>query len=692
MSGRDCPHIPARVGMWLWLASGAAFAGVVLTLRLLAGDVQLNWGAAGVLVVWVAALAITVALSGLPVADLMPRGVFRCNREEAGTPLWLVAPAALATVMAASRRLDAGSGPVGWEVGAPWLIGIALFGLAAWWPALRRARPPSWLDSPIRALVPGIALGALALLTRILWPGRYPSVIDGDEGQFLQMAGEARSGAMVNPFATGWVEIPNLYPAVTGYLTWLTGTSIAGYRAHSALVGTLAVVATWRFARRVIGEPAAIAGAALLAALPFHLYFSRLALSNVTDPAALVLSLLFLWRAVHEGRRGDAWLAGVMVGLGWYGYWGARVFPAIILLLLAIAATDRAVGIRRAIVLGTWATVGFLATTAPLLMSFVVFPPALRGRFEVTSLARSASWREDPGGTFRLLLDNVWESALLPFVDNTQIFYRHPAPFLGWPIAILIAAGLGAWLAALIQTRAWRTAAWLLVPWAVVTVGVATTYPVQPQRLMAVSPWWALAAGSGLVLMVRWVTDGPIRVPRAGLVRPLLVVGLVTVLAIGNLRWYMSDERLLETYGDTKTFTAWDIGWRRGEAGAPVLLAGPPYMHVDWWANMTFLAPGTVLTSIDDPIEGPSSAPPLPPGTILVLVPERSGEQCAILRAYPGATMAEVRTGNGTLLYLAFSRGDTPGWVTATSPAGTTWTEIAPPACDTAGPGRGMWR
>ena len=94
----------------------------------------------------------------------------------------------------------------------------------------------------------------------------------------------ARTGTMVNPFATGWFGVPNLYPAVQGWLTNVVGTDVAGHRMLGAVIGTIGVIATWRFGTLVIGPWPAMVGAVIMATLPFHLFFSRSALNHITDP------------------------------------------------------------------------------------------------------------------------------------------------------------------------------------------------------------------------------------------------------------------------------------------------------------------------------------------------------------------------------------------------------------------------
>lgn len=146
--------------------------------------------------------------------------------------------------------------------------------------------------------------------------------------------------------------------------------------------------------------------------MPVHLVFTCTVLFHGTDPAALMLGLLFLHRAVRSNRAGDAWLAGVMVGLGWYGYWGARSLPFTIALVLLLTARP----IWRVASLGAWTSIGLLATIAPLLVT-----------------------------------------------------YLHEPPLLGWPEALFLVLGGAGLVATLLRTRVWQAVVWLVVPGLVLT-------------------------------------------------------------------------------------------------------------------------------------------------------------------------------------------------------------------------------
>lgn len=609
-------------------------------------------------------------------------------RDEAPAPAALVLLAIVLTLLGAHGRSVAGDGPVGWRVVAFWLGGIAIFAFAAWLPVLARWRSRAATRDPRQVPVARIAMWgallAIGAVPRLLWLERGPDFVNEDEGRLILMAMAARDGSMQNPFASGWLGVPQLYPALEGLVARGVGTDVAAYRTLGAILGTATVLATWRLGRRLVGEWPAYAGAVILATMPFHLRFSRSALNHVTDALVLVLSLLFLSRATRSGRRGDALLAGVALGAGWYGYWGARVFPVIAAVLLALAAADRFPGWRRALSLGMWVAIGFLATTAPLLMTYWLHPAELRGRLDATSGTSRAALSESPWEATRAILERVRDALLMPVIDNSHLFYLHEAPFLGWPVALMLIAGLGVWLARLAERQMRRPVLWLIVPWAVIAGGIALTDSPQSQRAVALAPIWALAAGTGLVAILRLVAAWMPR--RARMLVPFIALALLVILGVTAFRWYMDDDRQRTTFGgDHRTLIAGDLGWRLDPGRTPdpprVLFAGVPFMFIEDWGNLRLQAPEADLADFGTPIDTTGDVPDVPAGTVLVVIPERSGETCTIAAARPDLVVAEGRARDGTLLYTAFYRGESAPWHPGETPAGSTFTVVPGADC-----------
>lgn len=660
-----------RTVLWQWsgwVAAGLAGVGLAwMTVHVVREGI--DWAMVGWLVLAIVVAGITIASSPVSLADLLvPLPCLAWRWAPVVSPVRVALGVGVAVAIGWAMLVEhaAGAGRVGWGVGAPWLAGVLLAGLCAWWPNLGR---PKWLHRApwnLQSVAAWLIVAGVAFGVRLVWPGRFPSMVDGDEGAFLRMARDARSGEMANPFATGWFEVPNLYPAAMGWLSHLTGDSLGGFRVLMALIGGVTVLATWRLGRVVVGPDAALAGALILAVMPAHLIFTRTALFHGTDPAALMLGLLFLHRAVRSDRSGDAWLAGVMVGLGWYGYWGARSLPMMVALVLLLTARP----VWRVATLGSWAAVGFLATIAPLVVTFWRYPAALSGRWEATSITVTGDWSLNP---VQAVSRRVREAAFMPLNDNHVIFYRHDPPVIGWPEALLLVLGVAGLLATLLRMRNWQAAAWLVVP-SIVLVGVLGQVDVvELHRFLLVMPVWALVIGVGVVIVARWLATVPVATWSRLPVASATMVGVVGLLVLLNLSWVYSNDRIVANWGGIRTVAEWDLGWRLDDADPPhIVLAGPPFVLAYSSPAFTFEAPTATMSEIIDPMRTVEDVPPLAPDALLVLVPERIDERCVIEAALPDVLGFEVRAGNDELLYMVFGRSPMTGWSLETSPAGTT--------------------
>jgi hypothetical protein len=669
------------------VTTGGALLGLIgIVVYVVTG--RASWLSAAVLALGVGAAAIVIGRSGLGgvgarVALPPPAAA------ERPTPRWLLAIVGAMAVVTAGTASAGDPGVTDTDIAWRWIPSVALLLLAAWWwPLARtaaRARDgwrPGW-----RATLPWVAVTIAAAVPRLAMLDRFPTVLSGDEGSFMVNARAAGRGELDHIFGPGFLGNPNLYPAMEGWLARLVGSSPADYRILSGIVGTVGVLATWRLGRRLVGPEAALAGAIVLATMPLSLHFSRSALNNITDPTALVVALLVLVRAITAGRVGDAAMAGVALGFGFYGYFGGRMFPVILLVALVVLVAGRRVRPREAIRLGGWMVAGFTVTALPLIMAFRRVPGELGGRLRQVSPFTRDALAADPARTIEAYLESLRAAVLAPFTSTPELgpwfFYRDP-PMLGWPVVFALAIGAAGFAVRIVRNRDVALVACVVAPAAMLLGGVALTVPVAAQRLVALTPLYALVAGFGIVLVARWV--GAVR---PGLAAPAgraaLAVTLAAVVA-GDLRWFATEDRQYTTYGDPRGTMMWDIGWRVAgrdpASGDPpaILFAGPPYVFTGGFNSLVIQAPELAMTDVSEPL-GQGPAPELADGTMLVIVPERAGERCAAEAMYPSATVAEARDRYGGLIYIAVYLEPLRGWSTRETPAGSTFAVATDSPC-----------
>jgi hypothetical protein len=270
----------------------------------------------------------------------------------------------------------------------------------------------------------------------------------------------------------------------------------------------------------------------------------------------------------------------------------------------------------------------------------------------------------------RLYLANLRDALVYPVAGNNLGHFRHEPPYIGWPLTILLLAGVTILIRQALTYRNITAITVLFVPYLMLVAGIALTIPITGQRYLAVTPLLALVCGAGLVAMAGlirpWLPAG------ARPLTPAIVLAAVAVVSFANLRWTMSENRQISAYGDYRTLMAWDIGWRAGDADGEVVWVGPPFVLANGFNNLHFLAPNLIQFEVLDPMVGPSDVPQLSPGTILVIVPERLHERCTVEAAYPDATVAEAYARDGTFLYLAIYTQSPDGWSVEDSPGGST--------------------
>ena len=195
-----------------------------------------------------------------------------------------------------------------------WAVGVVVLVIAAW-PARdgrhdrvgrrRRVAGMEW------ALVGAVV--AVAIAARFIALGRFP-IAEGD-GMSLSLLGrQFTDGELSDPFSTAFFGSSTLYPFMQSTVMKVFGESLVSARLLSAAVGSLTVLATYGWCRRLLGVKVALIASAVLAVLPIHLYFSRISVNLVEDALFLVLVLWLLDRALVDGRRIDAVLTGVALG------------------------------------------------------------------------------------------------------------------------------------------------------------------------------------------------------------------------------------------------------------------------------------------------------------------------------------------------------------------------------------------
>lgn len=541
-----------------------------------------------------------------------------------------------------------------------WLIGMVLF-LSAFLPAYspretwRRAKRRLWRH---RVELAGlVVLAGVSLAVRAYNLEHIPANLGGDEGIWGLEGLAMLDGRLANPFATRWFAFPSMSFLAWGLGMRLFGQTVAGLRTLSALVGAASVVTSFFLFRELWGRRIASIGAVLLAFSHYHIHYSRLAYNNIADDVFVTLALWLLVRGLRSGREVSFALSGAVIGLGWYGYFGARLIGILAaLVLIGHMAVDRRFLSRHGRSLLVLLGAALLAA-APLLFYYAAYPDALNARSSQVSIFASGWLEREQVITGRsaasLLLEQAWKSiSAFNYTLDPTFIYRPGAPLLDLLSGTWFIFGL-VWAAA--HARRMENATLLLWFWLSVILGwVVTENPPASQRIIIVAPALAALAGLGLswgVGLCRQVFGGR----REWWDRA--VVLLIAVVILVNLHFYFDTYTPARVYGNPTAEIATDLSrYLQGQQDdAIVHFYAPPVMYWDF-GTLAFMARGVEGWNVFPPGEG-SVPPPLDParGARFVFLLHRLEEMEGIVAQHPGGSTREVlSTADGRLLYVLY--------------------------------------
>jgi hypothetical protein len=240
-------------------------------------------------------------------------------------------PIAAATVLGAMGRL-----PV--LALALWLAAPVIASLAVrhWHAGGTDEDREPWTRAELNALA---ALLIVAALARTLWLATLPRAYFGDEprvGMFLINA--FRDGNVPGFFRMGWNTWPVIGLALQGVFAPLFGVHVWTLRLSSALMGTLAVLATYLVARELFAARTALLAAALFAICRTAIDFSRLGIAHAQIMFLEPLALLLFWRALRGGRAAQYIWAGAAAAWCLFSYNAGQLVPPLLFGWLAIGA------------------------------------------------------------------------------------------------------------------------------------------------------------------------------------------------------------------------------------------------------------------------------------------------------------------------------------------------------------------
>jgi 4-amino-4-deoxy-L-arabinose transferase-like glycosyltransferase len=548
---------------------------------------------------------------------------------------------------------------------ALWLISLVVFFIAC--VPFPRLTPHSsrFTFCVFFLLFTGFILRALDL-------EHIPANLGGDEGTQALWARDVLEGQLRNPFSTGWFTVPTMSFFAQAASLRLFGDTVAGLRMLSALVGAATLFFTYLLARQLFKPRVALFALAALAFNHYHIHFSRLGSNQIADPFFMALTLWLLTKGIHK-ESSDAqypipniqhptpntslWfmMAGLSIGLSWYGYFGSRV------ILITVAAffglqtlAERGFLRRHARSLTLMALAAFMVVS-PLLLYYANYPDNLSARWNQVSFfhwLKNELARPNHDSTFELVVRQIWRSisAFNHTLDPT-FWYRARIPLLDFVSGMLFILGLAVAIA-----RRRRSSERLILLWfgLSLTFGwILTENPPSSMRMVIIAPAVAVLAALGLdrlLTLARWVIGG-----RATHWR-VVAGAILTVIAILNIHYYFFIYTPTRVYGNPSAETATVLArYLKDRQDRPlVYFYGPPFLYFDF-GSIQFIARDAPGVSVPPKSEAPAFPTPVNGPTLFVVLRERLEELNEIQARYPRGALTRFRSdANGRLMFVVY--------------------------------------
>ena len=170
------------------------------------------------------------------------------------------------------------------------------------------------------------ALSFLAFLLRV-WNLETGVRVLVDELAFTQAILRFEGDAFVRLFEpiSSIGGFPHVYPYLQTHVVGLLGHNFTGLRAASAVAGALMIPGVYLLGKTLFDRQSGLMAAALLATLPPHLHFSRLALTETAGACCGLWALALLAGGMTANRRLDWALGGALLGMTHYFHESGRL-------------------------------------------------------------------------------------------------------------------------------------------------------------------------------------------------------------------------------------------------------------------------------------------------------------------------------------------------------------------------------
>jgi uncharacterized membrane protein len=479
--------------------------------------------------------------------------------------------------------------------------------------------------------------------------------LGGDEAEMGLEARAFLNNASKNPFVTGWLGHSTMFFFLQSLFMRVFGSTITGLRILSALLGALAIPATYFLVRELHGRRLAFATATLLAAYAFHIHYSRLGLNNIADPLWATLVFFLIIRAVRKQQQGYYIAAGLALGFSMYFYIGARLVWVMLAVFLAFWMIQdfRTLWSQR----GNFVlmSIAVLLILLPLIAWFINHPETFPGRYSSMGII--------PSGWLMQTAQKTGQSPLVIILERTQraflLFNAYPETFGFYaprqPLLDTISAVLFVFGLAFSLYKSKDRAYFLFVMWFVLAMFFGSVMIVDEAgtaRLTTATVPAMFFVALGLAKMIE-VGKQILTLPPRWCLR-MVVVG-VAVIALINLKFYFVDYVPMR-------LNSGDGGWMFTDMSRLFRTETPPFKAYFFGAPHAYIGHGTIrymapnLNGMDvrQPIHAPPDFVDRSHRAVFIFHPARIGEFEFVRQAYPDGKRIDYKKPNGQAIFLVY--------------------------------------
>jgi 4-amino-4-deoxy-L-arabinose transferase-like glycosyltransferase len=421
------------------------------------------------------------------------------------------------------------------------------------------------------------------------------------------------------------------------------------------MVGTLTVTAVYLFGKAMFGNRAGILAALSLAALHFHIHFSRVGLNNIWDGLWYTITIGALWYGWERNRRIAYLVAGFALGIAQYFYVSGRGLIGLVLAAVMIALCFQQVRLFRSLPDLILMFAVAIAVVFPLVWFYIRQPNEF-----LAPIVRVSFLRETFNGPARVIEGPMWNYALQQILIGLKAFtytpilqhYAPETPILRPIYATFFYIGLFFLFLRYRDSRLVLILFWLLTFGLI--GGLSESAPAS-QRYVAAAPACALVVGLGIYEATHIFERGW---PKYSTVAAGLGYIMIAVAMISDSYFYYVEYRGMDQISNIATngTIAQQLANRlKGEpAGTQVAFFGTGNLGYYSIPSVQYLAPqvkgidvATSWKSFDRTILSDRHI-------IFVFLPQRRGAIDRITTEYPNGSLETEKAWNNQILFWIY--------------------------------------